>query len=197
MFLSGRSSRIAEDGTCLLGYKNYASISLIVYDFLQNLFFTVMFYWPLYKSKIFSPALRAVAKRTLIGAIAGLLILAANVSMVIAMGGYQVVWVCMTSCALDVILNALIMYWVSSGISSDSINHFTLPTINMVTRNDLTVNTSKTNDSVSSGDTINTLTTIASLRTAEYTGHTISTRRSADLGVVEIFKASTEEVSAE
>ncbi|KAK1226549.1 hypothetical protein PQX77_010477 [Marasmius sp. AFHP31] len=52
----------------------------------------------------------------------------------------------------------------------------------MVTRNDLTVTTSKTNNTVSSGDTINTLTTIASLRTAEYTGH-ISTRRSADLAV--------------
>ncbi|KAK1226316.1 hypothetical protein PQX77_010701 [Marasmius sp. AFHP31] len=86
-----------------------------------------MFLWPLYKRKLMNPALRLVAKRTFIGAISGLTLFASNTIVLIAMGGHELDWVCMTSCVLDVTLNALILYWVSSGAPSDSITHFSIP----------------------------------------------------------------------
>ncbi|KAL0568202.1 hypothetical protein V5O48_013786, partial [Marasmius crinis-equi] len=57
-----------------------------------------------------------------------------NVLTFFGLGGSEQDWVCMTTCVLDVTLNAIIIFWVSSGAPSDSVNHFTLPNISQ-TRN--------------------------------------------------------------
>ncbi|KAL0566663.1 hypothetical protein V5O48_015340 [Marasmius crinis-equi] len=127
--LLGRTSRILDDssGACLVGFQKYASISIIVYDALQCLFFTFMFCWPLYRSKTMqmSPALRTVAKKTLIGVVLGLTAFTVNMLVFYGLGGHELDWVCITNCVLEVTANALILYWVSSGAPSDSIDHFT------------------------------------------------------------------------
>ena len=73
------------------------------------------------------------------------------------------------------------MYWVSSGISSDSINHFTLPTIDMVTREDLNGDGSESKNSDTAGDTPMTLTTLATLRT-----DLASIQQSPEFSIVEV-----------
>ncbi|ESK89775.1 hypothetical protein Moror_16837 [Moniliophthora roreri MCA 2997] len=132
LFFLGHASHIREeDGVCILGYKNYASIALVTYDLVQNVFFTIMFLWPLWRSRVMSPRLRNVAKKTFYGAVSGLTISAANTVVLIALRGTELSWVCMNSCVADVAANALILYWVSSGTPSDSVDHFTLPEINV------------------------------------------------------------------
>ncbi|KAL0569903.1 hypothetical protein V5O48_012060 [Marasmius crinis-equi] len=106
LYLIERSTVILEDGACLLGFKDVAS-------------------------KVMSPALRVVAKKTLIGSVLGWAIIATNSLVIIGMKGKELDWVCITSCVFDVTLNALVLYWVSSGAPSDSVNHFTLPTISL------------------------------------------------------------------
>ncbi|KAL0575390.1 hypothetical protein V5O48_006583 [Marasmius crinis-equi] len=111
---------------------------MAVYDFLQNMFFTFMFCWPLHRSKLMTPALRKVAKKTLMYVLASSaprvssdldVSTAANALVLVGLGGHEQDWVCMTSCVLDITLNAIIIFWVSSGAPSDSVDHFTLPTI--------------------------------------------------------------------
>ncbi|KAJ8091909.1 hypothetical protein PM082_024142 [Marasmius tenuissimus] len=76
-----------------------------------------------------SPALRAVARRTMVATVLTLMVLSVNVLIFFGRNGHEVGFACTTSCAVDVILSAIIFYWVSSGAPSDSIHHFTLPTI--------------------------------------------------------------------
>ncbi|KAJ8092620.1 hypothetical protein PM082_006945 [Marasmius tenuissimus] len=120
-----------EEGSCSFTVKTNGLILLSVYDLIQVGFFTFMFCWPLCRSRIRSAALRTVAKMTLVGGALGLLVSSANLALVFQMKGHQLDWVCVTSCVLDITLNGLIFYWVSSGAPSDSINHFTLPTISL------------------------------------------------------------------
>ncbi|KAL0575733.1 hypothetical protein V5O48_006247 [Marasmius crinis-equi] len=133
LYLEEKTSIILDDGACLLWYKYLVSISVLSFEFIHNLFFTFMFCWPLYNSKIMSPALREVAKKTLVGSLLGWAVLATSALVTIGMSGKQLDWVCMSSCVFDVTLNALILYWVSSGAPSDSVSHFTLPTISLAT----------------------------------------------------------------
>ncbi|KAJ8092621.1 hypothetical protein PM082_006946 [Marasmius tenuissimus] len=126
-----QSASTFQEGSCAFSFKTYGLILLSIYDFIQVGFFTFMFCWPLCSSRIRSAALRTVAKMTLIGGLFGLLVSTANLTLVFKMKGHQLDWVCITSCVLDITLNGLIFYWVSSGAPSDSINHFTLPTISL------------------------------------------------------------------
>ncbi|KAL0571769.1 hypothetical protein V5O48_010198 [Marasmius crinis-equi] len=124
LYFIAKSSKIQGDGACVLGLRHFATIPLVIYDFIQNVLFTFMFLWPLYRSKVMNPALRRVAKRTLIGAVSGLSIFAANTLIIIGFGGHELDWVT---------LNALIIYWVSSGPPSDEVNHAPLPRITVTT----------------------------------------------------------------
>ncbi|KAL0564294.1 hypothetical protein V5O48_017756, partial [Marasmius crinis-equi] len=68
-----------------------------------------------------------------------------------------------------VTLNALILYWVSSGAPSDSVDHFTVSTVSMVTgsRWGLEESSIEKNTTGSNAPTLGdlSLTTIASLQT--------------------------------
>ncbi|KAK7031102.1 hypothetical protein VNI00_013707 [Paramarasmius palmivorus] len=125
-FFLGRTTRIREDGLCILGFTKTTSISLVTYDLVQNLFFTSMFMWPLLRSNIISPRLKFMVRKTACGALAALVTSAVNTGVVIGLNGIQLGLVT---------FNTLIVYWVSSGASSDSpsMDHPSLPEIHVTT----------------------------------------------------------------
>ncbi|ESK95257.1 hypothetical protein Moror_4015 [Moniliophthora roreri MCA 2997] len=124
-----RASNIRVDGVCIIGYSNPVAILLSAVEFIQNVTFTIMFVWPLWRSDLLSPRLREVARKTFYGSVARLIILSTNACVLHALHGKELVWVCMSACVTDVTLNAMIMYWISSGVPSDFADHPTLPEI--------------------------------------------------------------------
>ncbi|KAG8725786.1 hypothetical protein FRC12_024035, partial [Ceratobasidium sp. 428] len=59
LMLLGRIAFIREDGACIIGLKRLASLSLLIYDLYINVFLTAMFIWPLARSKLINPRLKA------------------------------------------------------------------------------------------------------------------------------------------
>ncbi|KAK7031096.1 hypothetical protein VNI00_013700 [Paramarasmius palmivorus] len=153
--LLGRATQLRVDGECMLSYKCFVLISLVVYEALQSALFTVMFLWPLWRAHIMSPRLRAMAKRTLVGAITTLMLAAINTMVLLILDGTELAWVCMNVCATEVTLCALVLYWVSAGSPSDSVDHFTLPEINMtnLTVGDQWITSAKLNSTHMTGST--------------------------------------------
>ncbi|EEB92165.1 hypothetical protein MPER_09366 [Moniliophthora perniciosa FA553] len=54
--------------------------------------------------------------------------------VVIKLSNSGVGWICMNACMIDATLNALVLYWVSSGVSSDSKKQSSLPEIPVTTK---------------------------------------------------------------
>ncbi|KAG8811059.1 hypothetical protein FRC19_004121 [Serendipita sp. 401] len=106
----------ATDGVCVIGLGPRASLSLLVYDLLLNVFFTCMFLYPVYRAPNLSPRLKIVAKRTLIAALVALLTSAINVCVLTILHGKELGAVCLASCGLDTIVNALAIYAVTSPV---------------------------------------------------------------------------------
>ncbi|KDQ50001.1 hypothetical protein JAAARDRAFT_142595 [Jaapia argillacea MUCL 33604] len=129
----GATSFFRNDGACVIGLRRYASASLLGYDLFINLFLTSMFLWPLFRYKFANAALRKVASRTLFAALMALSTSTLNILVLTIMHGQQLAWVCLGSCGTDVVLNALVLFWVTGGAgaaSDDSaptgaVNHFT------------------------------------------------------------------------
>ncbi|ESK89754.1 hypothetical protein Moror_16847 [Moniliophthora roreri MCA 2997] len=130
----GRKSSIRSDGECVLAYKPYTTIILMAYEGFQDLSYTFMFIWPLRRSYVISPRLREIARRSLYGALGGLAISLATAVVVMKVGNSGVGWICMNACMIDATLNALLLYWVGSGVSSDSEKQFSLPEIPVTTK---------------------------------------------------------------
>jgi hypothetical protein len=115
---------IAEDGTyfCFLHLRMEASLPLVIYDFLITTYYTLVFIkmliWPSQNMTNNAPSaqtsLRYVAKRNLVAAVVALLVSSANIVILIALDGVERGLVCLTSCTLDVTLNAGAIFWVSS-----------------------------------------------------------------------------------
>ncbi|ESK89767.1 hypothetical protein Moror_16829 [Moniliophthora roreri MCA 2997] len=97
-------------------------------DFILNVSFTYLFLMPLRRTNVLSPMLRDVATKTLYGCVISLIVSVANIVVIAVLDGVEMVRVCMISTVLDATLNALILYWISSG-ALYSVNHFTLPEI--------------------------------------------------------------------
>ncbi|KAJ1309686.1 hypothetical protein OPQ81_006451 [Rhizoctonia solani] len=108
----GRIAFFREDVSCVIGLKPFSSLTLLIYDLCMNVFLNSMFLWPLLRSKLINPRLRAVARRTLVAAAAALAISIINIAILTAMK-HQLGWVCLGSCGIDVTLNAVIIFWVT------------------------------------------------------------------------------------
>jgi len=112
----GRISYISQDRyICYIGLKRPASIALLTYDFLVNAFLTGMFLWPVARSSFRNNRVRRLAVRTLWSALIALTTSCVNILILTLMHGRQLGWVCLGSCGTDVIVNALAIYWVTSG----------------------------------------------------------------------------------
>ncbi|KAJ7737774.1 hypothetical protein DFH07DRAFT_944191 [Mycena maculata] len=112
-----------RDGACVIGLKPTASIPLLSYDLYINILLTGLFMWPLLRSTHSSVRLRRVATRTLVASGAALTTSTVNIAVLTVLKGRELGWVCLASCATDVIFNAAAIFWVTSGASPASHNN--------------------------------------------------------------------------
>ncbi|KAG8741409.1 hypothetical protein FRC11_014845, partial [Ceratobasidium sp. 423] len=108
----GRITLFRSDMICIVGLKPFSSIALLSYDLFTNVFLNAMFLWPLLRSKLINPRLRAVARRTLVAAVAALATSFTNVAVLMVLK-HELGWVCLGSCSTDVTLNALVIFWLT------------------------------------------------------------------------------------
>ncbi|CAE6430903.1 unnamed protein product [Rhizoctonia solani] len=118
LMLIGRVAYFRDDRACIIGLRNYASLSLLIYDLYINIFLTGMFLWPLFRSRLSNPKLKKMAMRTLVAAFAALTTSTINIAVLTIMHGQQLGWVCLGSCGTDVMVNALVLFWVTDNVSS-------------------------------------------------------------------------------
>ncbi|KAL0570970.1 hypothetical protein V5O48_010988 [Marasmius crinis-equi] len=60
-------------------------------------------------------AVRTIAIRTLVASVVALTTSLVNIGVLTMLHGKQLGWVCLGSCGADVILNALVLFWVALG----------------------------------------------------------------------------------
>ncbi|KDQ61826.1 hypothetical protein JAAARDRAFT_55148 [Jaapia argillacea MUCL 33604] len=116
----GRLAFFRNDGACVIGLQKYSSITLLTYDLFVNIFLTTLFLFPLLRTRFPSPTVRRVAVRTMFAAVVALITSATNVTILTIMHGRQLGWVCLGSCGTDVIINALVLFWVTGSSTSKS-----------------------------------------------------------------------------
>ncbi|KAF9805232.1 hypothetical protein IEO21_09138 [Rhodonia placenta] len=110
-----RVSFFRGDGTCVIGLRRPGSILLLAYDLSVNILFTSLFLWPLYRSTFRSARVRQVATRTVWAAAVALTTSCVNILILTLMKGRQLGWICLGSCGTDVVVNAVVLFWVTSG----------------------------------------------------------------------------------
>ncbi|KAI9270752.1 hypothetical protein BDA99DRAFT_534860 [Phascolomyces articulosus] len=117
-------AELLEDGTCMIGLQPIASIPLLVYDFIFNLYMTILFVRPLLKAGKSvstdwkSGRLHEVARRTLVASVVCLLASFANILVLTIMNGRERGVVCLTCCTIDVTVNVITIHWVTSNPAS-------------------------------------------------------------------------------
>ncbi|SCV72731.1 BQ2448_4268 [Microbotryum intermedium] len=100
LLILGRNHEIRQsDGACRIGFKLYSSAPGLALDVLTNIFLTAAFIIPVYRSK-FSRA-RRLAGNSCIAAVAALATSVTNISIIVALHGHELAWVCLGSCSLD------------------------------------------------------------------------------------------------
>ncbi|KDN51862.1 hypothetical protein RSAG8_00413, partial [Rhizoctonia solani AG-8 WAC10335] len=114
LMLLGRIAFIRNDGSCVIGLKRLASLTLLIYDLYINIFLTGLFIWPLARSKLINPRLKSVAVRTLVAASAALTTSTLNIAILTVMDGRQLGWVT---------VNAIVLFWVTSPTSGTAMTH--------------------------------------------------------------------------
>ncbi|KAI9308471.1 hypothetical protein BJ944DRAFT_156189, partial [Cunninghamella echinulata] len=111
---------LLADGTCIIGLQVYASVPLLVYDFIINLYMTILFVRPIMKIDKVTNAdqktsrLRDVARRTMVASVVCLIASFANVCALAILQGQERGVVCLTCCMFDVAINVITIHWVTS-----------------------------------------------------------------------------------
>jgi len=114
LFYGRISYFIGDEHLCYIGLKKSASIALLTYDFFINAFLTGLFLWPVTRSSFLNVRVKRLAVRTLWSALIALTTSCVNILVLTLMHGRQLGWVCLGSCGTDVIVNALVIFWVTS-----------------------------------------------------------------------------------
>ncbi|KLO14797.1 hypothetical protein SCHPADRAFT_939215 [Schizopora paradoxa] len=120
LLIVGRIALIRTDGACVIGLRSFASLPLLSYDLFVNVLLTSMFIWPLKRDRHTNQRLRLLAWRTLAAAAVALTTSSVNIAILAVVGGKQLGWVCLGSCATDVTVNALVIFWVTAGAHRDA-----------------------------------------------------------------------------
>ncbi|KZT20900.1 hypothetical protein NEOLEDRAFT_1074647 [Neolentinus lepideus HHB14362 ss-1] len=116
----GRVSFFRDDGACSIGLHPYASGTLVAYDLFINLVLNGLFLWPLLRSRFMNPTIKKVATRTLCASVVALTTSTVNMLVLTLMHGRQLGWVCLGSCGTDVVFNAIVLFWITSGAGAGS-----------------------------------------------------------------------------
>ncbi|KAI9312604.1 hypothetical protein BX666DRAFT_2030926 [Dichotomocladium elegans] len=109
-----------ENSHCIIGLQPIASIPLLVYDFIFNLYFTILFVKPLLQigrnvqSDWKQSRLHDVALRTLAASTVCLLVSFANILALVILNGRERGVLCLTCCTVDVTINVATIHWVTS-----------------------------------------------------------------------------------
>ncbi|CAO3629579.1 unnamed protein product [Cunninghamella blakesleeana] len=118
--LSFHKARIEENGICIIGFQLGSAILLMIYDFLINLYMTILFVRPLMKIDknaqvdLRASRLQEVAKRTLLASVVCLLISFANILVLILFNGEARGALCLICCFIDVSVNVCTIHWVTT-----------------------------------------------------------------------------------
>jgi len=118
--------KVVDAGTerqCHIGLHEYVSITVLAFDLFVNVFLTSLFVIPIWKVNFTNTKLRIVSRRTLIGSAIALTTSSINMAVLTAYHGYEAGWLCLSTCSLDVAVNALAILWVTSGISDEVDSH--------------------------------------------------------------------------
>ncbi|CCO34331.1 hypothetical protein BN14_08428 [Rhizoctonia solani AG-1 IB] len=78
-----------------------------------------MFLWPLFRSRTISAGLVKLARRNLVAALVALATSATNLALLLVLG-HELGWVCLGSCAIDVTLNAVVIFWLTMPTTDSS-----------------------------------------------------------------------------
>ncbi|CUA70863.1 hypothetical protein RSOLAG22IIIB_04347 [Rhizoctonia solani] len=100
-----------HNGYCVIGIKHTASLVLLSYDIALNIFLTFLFVAPLVRSTIRSARLKAIAHKAMAATSIGLVITIVNGFVLYGLGGEELIWTCLGGCAVDLVINAVVMYW--------------------------------------------------------------------------------------
>ncbi|KAI8059054.1 uncharacterized protein B0P05DRAFT_558905 [Gilbertella persicaria] len=120
LMLSFRNIYLEPDGTCTIGLQDIASIPLLVYDFIFNLYLTWLFMHPLTnigrntRTNWKISRLYKLARRTLVASLVCLSVSFINVLLVVLSHGHQRGLICLTFCTVDVTVNVVTIHWVTS-----------------------------------------------------------------------------------
>ncbi|PVF96531.1 hypothetical protein CPB86DRAFT_816282 [Serendipita vermifera] len=120
MMFIGRIAYIRDDRQCVIGLQKASSMTTLFVDLFVNILLTSMFLWPLLRINLLSPNLRKVAKRTFIASTVALTISAVNMAVLTILHGRELGWICLASCSTDVLINALVLFWLTQpGFAKD------------------------------------------------------------------------------
>jgi len=125
----GQVSLFTDTGRCKIGLKSVASIPLLAYDLFVNIFLTVLFVLPLFRTNMRNARIKRLGIRTLFSATVALATSCINILILILMRGHQLGWVCLGSCGADVIINAVVLSWVTNTMSDHA--HSNSPSIHV------------------------------------------------------------------
>ncbi|KAI8083125.1 uncharacterized protein BX664DRAFT_339869 [Halteromyces radiatus] len=120
LMLTFRNIYLTDDGKCIIGLQFIASIPLMIYDFMLNLYLTWLFMRPLMNVGRNSrmdwkrSRLYRLARRTLVASVVCLLVSFINVFVVVLTHGNERGLVCLTMCTVDVTVNVMTVHWVTS-----------------------------------------------------------------------------------
>ncbi|KAI5791318.1 hypothetical protein FPQ18DRAFT_259619 [Pyronema domesticum] len=115
-----RNAEIGSDKQCRIGLKPPATIPLLIFDIVINVYLTWLFLKPLRGLWSFKNGtatkqgrLRRVALRTFVGSLAMLLSTLANLTSLVVLKGRQPGWVCLAACNADILFSVLVLHWVT------------------------------------------------------------------------------------
>lgn len=115
-----RFARINRDGMCIIGMKIIATIPLITFDVVANVYLTSLFIVPLWNAYSFrnkiNNRLRKTALRAFIGAGVTLASSVANLTILVVLRG-EPGWICLICCNSDILFSVIVLQWVTSGDS--------------------------------------------------------------------------------
>ena len=83
-----------------------------------------MFLWFLYREESVSDRLRQLARRTAVASGIALTTSCVNILVLSLLDGKQLGWVCLGSCAADVTVNALVLFWVTGASGREQLPHW-------------------------------------------------------------------------
>ncbi|KAI7906600.1 uncharacterized protein BX663DRAFT_497043 [Cokeromyces recurvatus] len=113
-------AELEETGMCIIGLQPIASIPLLIYDFVFNMYMTILFVRPLVHTgdgvrvNWKESRLHHVARRTLVASIVSLLVSLANIMALTILNGRERGVLCLSCCIIDVTINVITIHWVTN-----------------------------------------------------------------------------------